>query len=113
LSSVATLEQLLTAGPVEALEATGLVDGDAIKKAVMDPGNKRAVVEDLLRSAGVTATDENTLLIEGLLANMLNDPMTTLDLTSPEASGQEQRAASTTTDVQKGGLTTAQKHDRL
>ena len=126
LSSVTTLEQLLTAGPVEALEATGLVDCDAIKKAVMDPGNKRAVVEDLLRSAGITVTDEKTLLIEGLLANMLNDPTRTLDLASPKASGQEQSAASTTTDagqeqsaastttdVQKGGLTTAQKHDRL
>ena len=113
LSSVTTLEQLMTAEPVEALEAAGPVDGDAIRKAVMDPGNKRAVVEDLLRSADVTATDENILLIEGLLANMLNDPTKILDLASPKASGQEQSAASTTIDVQKGGLTTAQQHDRL
>jgi hypothetical protein len=113
LSSVTNLEQLVVAGPVEALEGTGSVDGDDIRKAVLDPGNKRAVVEDLLRSAGVTVTDEKTLLIEGLLANMLNDPSKILDLASPKASGQEQSAASTTTDVQKGGLTTAQKHDRL
>jgi len=80
LSSVTTLEQSQDAGPVEELEAAGPADGDAIRKAVLDPGNKRAVVEDLLRSADIAVTDRKIRLIEGLLANLLDDPRHILDL---------------------------------
>ena len=113
LSSVTTLDQCEDAGLLEELEVAGPVDGDATKKAVLETGNKRAVIVDLLRSAGVVVSDAKIRLIEGLLANMMDDPTEMLGLASVESSGDGQCVASDGTDVQGVQLTPAQRNERL